>query len=806
MPASAARRPPRLLHRLRSVSPRLVVVFSAIALIPLIYAGLLTSANLDPTHHLDTVPAAIVNEDTGATASDGSALALGDALTDELTSSTSASNFDWTRTDADEAASELASGAVYAVLTVPAGFSADVASVGGDDPSSATAARLTIATNDGANLIVGNIAATIGSTVTQTLEKQVGESYLKNVYVGFTDVHDSLEQAADGATQLADGADTASSGSDELVVGLEQLQDGTAQLSTGADSLRSGADSAANGAATLSSGLQQLADGTATLPSSAAALNTGAQSVAAGASTLDGGAADLATGAATLADGTAALSSGAATAATGAQSLAEGASSVSDGATAALAGAGTLRDGSAALAASTPALAAGAATVDGGLQSLIAGYSTLTDPERIALLTQLETGAAGVSAGATAADQGAQTLAAGSSALVGDSSGGLTALAAGAASVSSGAADLTTGVQSLASGAASTDSGAQSLSAGAQSLATGAASLDSGAAQVAAGTGTLAGSVGPLTTGLDSAASGAGALASGTASLASGSGALATGAAGAAQGSADAATGAGSLASGLDSLASGSETLSGKLADGSAAVPSYTADQADALSAVAAAPVALDTERLNRVPEYGSGLAPYFMALALWVGALAFYLMSAPLSERLLAARRPAWVIALRSYLPGALMAVAQGVLAALVIRFGVGVEMAQLPALIGIAVLTSLTFVAINQALIALLDAPGRFLALLLIVLQLSSAGGTYPIETAPAFFQAVHGVLPLTYTVEAFRSLIAGGSIGVANAVLVLSLWLLGALAVTVLAAARRRRGLTPALRDPEPLLETA
>ncbi|MCJ1686863.1 YhgE/Pip family protein [Rathayibacter sp. VKM Ac-2927] len=206
------------------------------------------------------------------------------------------------------------------------------------------------------------------------------------------------------------------------------------------------------------------------------------------------------------------------------------------------------------------------------------------------------------------------------------------------------------------------------------------------------------------------------------------------------------------------------------------------------------------------MPEYGSGLAPYFMALALWVGALAFYLMSAPLSERLLAARRPAWVIALRSYLPGALMAVAQGVLAALVIRFGVGVEMAQLPALMGIAVLTSLTFVAINQALIALLDAPGRFLALLLIVLQLSSAGGTYPIETAPAFFQAVHGVLPLTYTVEAFRSLIAGGSIGVANAVLVLSLWLLGALAVTVLAAARRRRGLTPALRDPEPLLETA
>ncbi|QHC57653.1 YhgE/Pip domain-containing protein [Rathayibacter sp. VKM Ac-2760] len=810
MPASAPRRStPRLrsaLLRLRSVSPRLVVVFSAVALIPLIYAGLLTTANLDPTHRLDSVPAAIVNEDTGATAADGSALALGDALTEELTSSTSTSNFDWTPTDADEAARELASGAVSAVLTVPAGFSADVASVGGDDPLAATAATLSIETNDGANLIVGNIAATIGSTVTQTLEKQVGESYLKNVYVGFTDVHDSLELAADGATQLADGASTAADGSNRLVVGLDRLRDGTAELSTGAASLRSGADSAADGAATLSTGLQRLADETAALPSSAAALDSGAQSVAAGAETLDGGAAGLATGAATLATGTAALDAGAASAAAGAQSLTVGASSAADGTATALGAATRLADGSAALAASTPALASGAATVDTGLQALIAQYPTLSDTQRLALLTELQAGSAQVAAGATAADQGAQSLAAGSSALVGDSSGGLTALAAGTAAVATGAADLTTGTKSLASGAASADAGAQSLATGAQSLAAGAATLDSGRrrSRPAPAPSPAASARSPTA----SAARPPGRARSppGTASLAAGSGALAGGAADAAQGSADAATGAGSLDSGIDSLATGSETLSGNLADGAADVPSYTDDEADSLSAVAAAPVSLDTERLNRVSGYGSGLAPYFLGLALWVGALAFYLMSAPLSERLLAARRPAWRIALRSYLPGAVMAVAQGVLAALMLRFGVGVDMAHFPALVGIAVLTSLTFVAINQALIALLDAPGRFLALLLMVVQLSSAGGTYPIETAPAFFQIVHGVLPLTYSVEAFRSLIAGGGIGVANAVLVLSLWLLGALAVTVLAAARRRRGLAPALRDPEPLLETA
>ncbi|MWV58691.1 YhgE/Pip domain-containing protein [Rathayibacter sp. VKM Ac-2754] len=800
MPASALRR------ALGRVQPRLVVVFAAIALIPLIYAGLLTSANLDPTHTLDTVPAAVVNEDTGATAADGSALALGDSVTDELLSSTSSSNFAWTRLDADEAASELASGAVYAVLTIPSGFSADVASLGGDDPAAASVAKLSIETDDGANLIVGNIASTIGSTVTATVEKEVGESYLKNVYLGFTDVHDSLAQAADGAAQLADGSAQAADGSSELVVGLSQLEDGTAQLATGAGTLSTGAASASSGAATLAAGLQQLADETAQLPTQATALNDGATSVAAGAQKVDAGAADLATGASTLAGSTPALATGAADAATGARTLQTGATSVADGAAAALTAGGSLADGASTLAAGTPALASGAATVDTGLQSLLAQYGTLTDAQRLALITQLETGAAEVSTGAAGVDQGAQALSAGTAALVGDSKTGLTALSAGAASVSTGAGDLAAGTQEVAAGVAQVDTGAQALSTGAGTLAAGAASLDTGAAQLASGVGTLAGSVGPLTTGIADASTGADSLASGTASLATGARTLADGAASAADGTATAETGSESLDSGIDSLADGSQTLTDKLTDGADEVPTYTADQAETLSAVTAAPVALDKQRLNEVPQYGYGLAPYFLSLALWVGALAFYLMSAPLSERLLAARRPAWVIALRSYLPGALMAVAQGVLAALVIRFGVGIEAANLPGMIGIAVLTSLTFVAINQALISLLDAPGRFVALLLMVLQLSSAGGTYPIETAPAFFQAIHGALPLTYTVEAFRSLIAGGSIGVANAVLVLSLWLLAALGVTVLAAARRRRGLTPALRDPEPLLETA
>ena len=56
------------------------------------------------------------------------------------------------------------------------------------------------------------------------------------------------------------------------------------------------------------------------------------------------------------------------------------------------------------------------------------------------------------------------------------------------------------------------------------------------------------------------------------------------------------------------------------------------------MSAVAADPVELDAQRANEVPATGYALAPYFMTLALWVGALAFYLMFPALKKRLLPA------------------------------------------------------------------------------------------------------------------------------------------------------------------------
>src|SRR5690625_4586981 len=108
-------------------------------------------------------------------------------------------------------------------------------------------------------------------------------------------------------------------------------------------------------------------------------------------------------------------------------------------------------------------------------------------------------------------------------------------------------------------------------------------------------------------------------------------------------------------------------------------------------------------------------------------------------------------------------------------VRFGVGIDMANTAGVYALSFFTSLTFFLLNQFLVAALGPPGRFFALVLVVLQLSAAGGTYPIETAPEFLQRVHSWLPLTHSVDGLRSLIAGGAFDTVGVVMPLVAWLL-------------------------------
>ena len=80
---------------------------------------------------------------------------------------------------------------------------------------------------------------------------------------------------------------------------------------------------------------------------------------------------------------------------------------------------------------------------------------------------------------------------------------------------------------------------------------------------------------------------------------------------------------------------------------------------------------------------------------------------------------------------------------------------------IIGLTVLGALCFSAIAHLLRSALGTPGSSILLVWLILQLTSAGGTYPAPVLPAFFQAIAPFMPMTYLIDAYRVVISGGEL---------------------------------------------
>ncbi|MDT0430180.1 MULTISPECIES: YhgE/Pip domain-containing protein [Streptomyces] len=248
--------------------------------------------------------------------------------------------------------------------------------------------------------------------------------------------------------------------------------------------------------------------------------------------------------------------------------------------------------------------------------------------------------------------------------------------------------------------------------------------------------------------------------------------------------------GATDLDSGLYRLGDGSATLAQGLNDGVGKIPDYDEKDRDARTGVMADPVRLASSSLHAAPNYGTGFAPYFIPLSLWVGAMVAYMLIQPLNRRALAVGAPSWRIAFAGWLPVAAIGLLQVVALMAVLHWRLGLEMTYAAGTMGFLALVTCCFAAIVQWLNARFGAAGRILVLAALMLQLTSAGGTYPVQTSPGFFGAIHPYLPMTYVVDGLRRLITGGGLGpVWQGCVVLSAFTAGALALTALAARRKQ-----------------
>ncbi|MFG2519273.1 YhgE/Pip family protein [Streptomyces sp. NPDC048527] len=279
---------------------------------------------------------------------------------------------------------------------------------------------------------------------------------------------------------------------------------------------------------------------------------------------------------------------------------------------------------------------------------------------------------------------------------------------------------------------------------------------------------------------------GAGQVAKGAKQLHAGLGTAKTGSADLDTGVGKLKTGANDLNGGMFKLADGSGELAGGLHDGVKQIPDYDKKDRDQRTGVMSDPVRLASQSLHNAPNYGTGFAPYFIPLSLWVGAMVAYMLIQPLNRRALAAGASAWRIALAGWLPVAVLGVLQVAALMSVLHWALGLQMVRAAGTVGFLFLVTACFAAIVQWLNARFGAAGRILVLAVLMLQLTSAGGTYPVQTSPGFFNAIHPFLPMTYVVEALRRLISGGGLGpVWQACAVLAAFTAGALALTALSA---------------------
>lgn len=315
------------------------VGIAAVVLIPLAFAGLFVGAVGQGKSAIDSIPVAIVNQDTlqKVTNADGSVTNVfaGRQLVTELTGS---EGFDWTITNAADAEAKLASGEVYAVLTVPSNFSDSILSLSSADPKKAD---ISIRTDDTHSYLTGSVAQVVGQTMTDTFGKAITAQYIGGIYSSLGDLGTSLTAAADGATSLANGATSLSSGLTQYTDGVGSLASGLSQLEDGAAQLSSGAATYTGAVSQISAGLTALAPAMSTadpaLQAQFNALVAGLSQTAAGGSSLTTGVAGVqsgisqsASGAWQLANGSDQLTSGASQLASGATDLATGLQSGAD--------------------------------------------------------------------------------------------------------------------------------------------------------------------------------------------------------------------------------------------------------------------------------------------------------------------------------------------------------------------------------------------------------------------------------------------------------------------------------------------
>ncbi|MFP4975929.1 YhgE/Pip family protein [Paenibacillus sp. CN-4] len=725
-------------------NPKVLIPMFVVLFIPVMYSGLFLKAFWDPYGKMNELPVAVVNEDKGAEY-EGRQLTAGNDLVTELKKS---DDFAWKFVSREAAEAGLKDNTYYMAIVVPEDFSSKATTLLDDEPQPA---HIIFEPNEGYNFLAGQIGGTAVKEIKSKVSAKVTEAYTESVFDKITKVSDGLGEAGDGASKLADGAVKLDDGAAKLKENLIVLKEGTGKLKDGVAPLTQGVNDLHNGAAALTKGSSTLAGGLGQLSAAHGKLEAGVKQSADGADQLKAGLDQSLTGAKKLEAGAKSAVDGTAKLQAGSQSVSGGAAKLADGLKSSADGSAQLQAGLQASSAGSAKVAEGAKGVAEGLQQLAKASPQLAENPA---LQKLIAASQAVAAGSEELNASQQKLAAGADSL----NAGQQQLLQGAQALHQGAQQLDAGIGQLHSGAVQLHTGSKQLVGGQEKLAAGADKLAAGGDQLKAGMAQFGTKLKEAAAGGKKLAEGGAQLEAGTTKLLGGVDQLGSGIGTLADGSDKLANGAGELKDGMDDLKSGSNELATKLVD--AADQTASVKKTDALVDMFAQPVQIEEHKLNEVPNYGTGFAPYFLSLGLFVGALISTLVIPMRESEVEGASRFSRFFS--RTLSFTLMSLVQSMLAALVVLYGLDLGVQSVPLFLLFSFVTSLTFMWIIQAIVTWLDQPGRFVAIVILIFQLTTSAGTFPLELIPNWMKALNPLLPMTYSVKGYKAVISSGDFG--------------------------------------------
>ena len=740
------------------------IVLVALILIPSIYTVVFLGSMWDPYGNSGDLPVAVVNKDKAVEYNDKK-LDVGDQLVKKLKDNDS---LDFHFVNSKEANKGLKNGDYYMVITIPSNFSKNATTLLDKNPKKMV---LNYTTNPGTNYVASKMDDSAIAKIKAEVSASVTKTYAETIFTSIGTMSDGFAEASDGTQQLSDG--------------MTQLEDGNKTISDNLKVLASSSLTFKDGTNTLTKGLKDYTNGVVTVNNGIYQLKTGVGDYTAGVS-------QALAGANQLVENNTALNAGVKALGEGAEKLVAGNQQVVDGVKKLQENLETSKKTMAASQDSLIQLSDGKTSLD-NYATLIKTLNASGDAQKQGIASKLLTsgmsraeidaygltnyfpvdkykdGVASymdsVATYTTGASTAINTLSSSTKSSLNDLDAALnggtltdgtkvpTGLVSGTQTVQAGLNEVNAKVNGGKYVTVDNDGNIKqvtvdskdALVAGVQAYTAGVDSLQKGLTQIADNNTTL-------TSGVDQLATGTSTLVSNNATLMNGAGQISDGAGQISDGASKLAAGSDTLGDGIKSAADGVTTLNDALKSGA---EESKIDSTDKTTDMVATPVETSHKEISKVENNGHAMAPYMMSVGLYVTCLAFALMY-PIRHGIKKAEN-AW----KYWASKATVMYTVSTLAAIVmvtaLRLINGFEPVNLGLTYLLAILVSAAFMSLVMLLSLTTGFIGDFLLLVFMIVNLGGSAGTYPLDTGPAIYKAIHKFVPYTYSVDGFRKTIS-------------------------------------------------